>query len=65
MENKTAVEWLIEQIIKYKLIPKTIHPNNVLFHEAKVMEKEQLQKSWEKGYDDATSQAIKEAHKYQ
>lgn len=64
MENKTAVEWLIEQIIKYKLIPKTIHPNNVLFHEAKVMEKEQLEDSWKKGFDDAT-QGIKEAHKYQ
>jgi hypothetical protein len=50
MENKTATEWLIEQIIKYKLIPKTIHPNNVLFHEAKVMENIQLQKAIEYGY---------------
>lgn len=42
-----AVEWLIEQIIK---VDKTIHPDNILFHEAKEMEKEQLEKAIEYGY---------------
>ena len=36
--KQTAVEWLIEQIIK---VDKTIHPDNLLFHKAKKMEKEQ------------------------
>jgi hypothetical protein len=43
METKkqTAVEWLVEQIIKYDLVPKGTNPDNVLFHKAKAMEKEQ------------------------
>lgn len=36
---KTAVEWLVEQMIKCELLPKSIHPDNVLFHNAKEMEK--------------------------
>ena len=44
MENKkqTAVEWLVEQIIKYDLVPKGTNPDNVLFHKAKEMEKTQI-----------------------
>ena len=45
--KQTAVEWLIEQIIK---VDKTIHPDNILFHKAKEMEKEQLEKAIEYGY---------------
>jgi hypothetical protein len=42
METKqTAVDWLIEQIIKYELVPKGTNKDNVLFHKAKQMEKEQ------------------------
>ena len=41
----TATEWLIEQLIKYKLVDKTINPDNVIFHKAKEMEKQQLQKA--------------------
>jgi hypothetical protein len=41
MKNKqTAVDWLIEQIIKYELVPKGTNKDNVLFHKAKQMEKE-------------------------
>jgi hypothetical protein len=39
--KQTAVEWLIEQIIKYKLVPEGTHHDNVLFNKAKQMEKEQ------------------------
>ena len=46
----TATEWLIEQLIKYELVDKTINPDNVIFHKAKVMEKEQLEKAIEYGY---------------
>jgi hypothetical protein len=43
METKqTAVDWLIEQIIKYELVPKGTNKDNVLFHKAKQMEKEQM-----------------------
>ena len=38
----TAVEFLIEQIIKYKLVPEGTHPDNVLFNKAKEMEKQQI-----------------------
>ena len=37
----TATEWLIEQLIKYELVDKTINPDNVIFHKAKEMEKQQ------------------------
>jgi len=46
----TAIEQLIEQLIKYELIDKTINPDNVLFNKAKEMEKEQLEKAIEYGY---------------
>lgn len=43
MGNKqTAVEWLIEQIIKYELVPKGTNKDNVLFHKAKQIHKEQI-----------------------
>ena len=42
---KTAVEWLVEQMIKCELLPKSIHPDNVLFHKAKEMEKQQIIKA--------------------
>lgn len=38
----TAVEWLVEQMIKCELLPKSVHPDNVLFHKAKQMEKQQI-----------------------
>ena len=38
----TAVEWLIEQIIKYDLVPQGTNPDNVLFHKALEMEKQQI-----------------------
>jgi hypothetical protein len=40
--KQTAVEWLINQLKNYKLIDESIHPDNVLFHRAKEMEKEQM-----------------------
>jgi len=39
--KQTSVEWLIEQMIKYELVPKGTNPDNVLFHKAKEMEREQ------------------------
>ena len=42
---KTAVEWLVEQMIKCELLPKSIHPDSVLFHKAKEMEKQQIIKA--------------------
>jgi hypothetical protein len=40
--KQTAVEWLIDQLIKYEFVPKGTHSDNVLFHKAKEMEKEQI-----------------------
>jgi hypothetical protein len=38
----TAVEWLIEQLTKYELVPQGTNPDNVLFHKALEMEKQQI-----------------------
>lgn len=45
-KEKTAVEWLIEQMIKCEILPKSIHPDNVLFHKAKEMEKDQAKRMY-------------------
>jgi hypothetical protein len=42
MKKETAIEWLIEELIKYKLKPDEIYPDNVLFQKAKIMEKQQI-----------------------
>ena len=43
MEKKqSSVEWLIEQMIKYELVPKGIHFDNILFHQAKAMHQEEV-----------------------
>ena len=41
-KKQSSVEWLIEQMIKYELVPKGIHFDNVLFHQAKAMHKEEI-----------------------
>ena len=46
----TAVEWLIEQIIKYALVPQGTNPDNVLFHKALEMEKQQIIDAYEYSY---------------
>lgn len=47
----TAVEWLVETLIRYNLVPKETNSDNVLFNKAKEMEKEQLKKAIRYGYD--------------
>lgn len=41
-KKQTAVEWLVEQIIKYGLVPQGTNPDNILFQQAKEMEKLQI-----------------------
>lgn len=64
--KKTAVEWYFDKIKSH------FEHNGDLFETAtftysiaKLKEQEQLQKAWQQGFDEATSQAIKETHKYQ
>ncbi len=38
----TAVEWLVETLIRYNLVPKETNSDNVLFNKAKEMEKQQI-----------------------
>lgn len=47
--KKTAVEWLIDQLQKHYV--KQDFKNTVVFEQAKQMEKEQHQISFNKGYD--------------
>ena len=49
-KKQTAVEWLVEQIIKYGLVPQGTNPDNILFQQAKEMEKEQKEFCWDIAY---------------
>jgi len=51
MSNKkqNSIDWLIEQMIKYELVPKGIHFNNILFHQAKAMHKEEIEDAYGHG----------------
>ena len=62
--KQTAVEWLIEQLIKYELVDKTIHPNNVLFYKAKEMEKEQIEDAYWASYKEGQYSGDKTADEY-
>lgn len=42
MSKQTAVEWLVEQMMQYGLVSKGIDSNNVLFQQAKAMERKQM-----------------------
>lgn len=56
MEKKqSSIEWLIEQMIKYELVPKGIHFDNILFHQAKAMHKEEIIESYCQGCLDMTN----------
>jgi hypothetical protein len=46
MNKQTAVQFLIDQLIKYEVIDKTTHPENVLFSKALKMEREQIEEAW-------------------
>ena len=39
--KKSAVNWMIEEMIKHGLVLQGTHPDNILFHSAKQREKEQ------------------------
>ena len=59
----TAVEWLINQLEReYNSFPLLNFEACII---AKEMEKQQLEKAYQKGWEDATTQGIKEAYKYQ
>jgi hypothetical protein len=45
--KQTAVEWLIDQLIKYEFVPKGTHSDNVLFHKSKEMDKQQKKECWD------------------
>jgi hypothetical protein len=51
MSKQTSVEWLIEQIIKYELVPKGTNPDNVLFHKAKEIHKQEIIEAYFNGYE--------------
>ena len=59
MGNKqTAVDWLIEQIIKYELVPKGTNKDNVLFHKAKQIEKDNIIKARVDGDENHTFNSL-------
>jgi len=49
MEQQTAVNWLIEQLVKNNLLKVDVHPNNILFSHARKMETEQAKQTYLRG----------------
>jgi ATP phosphoribosyltransferase regulatory subunit HisZ len=49
----TAVQILIDELIKYGLVPKGTHKDNVLFHKALATERQQLIDAVKYGHNDA------------
>jgi hypothetical protein len=47
MKKQTAVNKMIEEMIKYHLVLQGTHPDNMLFHSAKQWEKEQMRLIYE------------------
>ena len=69
-KKRTAVEWLQIQLkngVDYNPLDPLSYPKAVdnLFEQAKEMEKKQKEEEYKRGWEDATSTGIKEAHKYQ
>ena len=50
----TAGQILIDEIIKYGLVPKGTHKDNVLFHKALATERQQLESAVKYGQDNKT-----------
>lgn len=64
--KQTAVEWFFDKIKSHFEHDGDLFESiSITCSIAKLKEKEQLQKSWEEGFNEATNQAIKETHKYQ
>lgn len=63
MENKkqSSIEWLIEQMIKYELVPKGIHFDNVLFHQAKAMHRKEIEDAYGHGQNNGYMYAHQKA----
>ena len=63
MENKTATQWLIEQLLDRQNGRAYGSNLDEIFEQAKEMEKQQIEDAKKEGYDFATSEAIKEINK--
>ena len=62
MKQQTAVEWFQSQIIN--IVNGNCELSEIeIFEKAKSMEKEQIEKAMDDGYNFATSEAIKEIQK--
>jgi hypothetical protein len=63
MENKkqSSIEWLIEQMIKYELVPKGIHFDNILFHQAKAMHQQEIEEAYGHGQNNGYMYAHQKA----
>jgi hypothetical protein len=50
MNNKkqSSIDWLVEQMIKYELVPKGTHFDNVLFHQAKAMHQQEIEGAYDR-----------------
>ena len=62
----TAIDWIHSKILlRIGLDDNDIIELRNIVKVAIEMEKEQIEKAYQKGFDEATTQGIKEAHKYQ
>ena len=48
-EMVPAVDWLINQLTKANLFKTEMHPNNILFSQARKLQEKQIKSAWHDG----------------
>jgi hypothetical protein len=59
--EQTAVEWLIETMVKCDVLPKNTNIDNIVFQQAKQMEQEQRAKIRLEGYGEGYDEGLYDA----
>jgi len=59
--EQTAVEWLIETMVKCDVLPKDTNIGNIVFQQAKQMEQEQRAKIRLEGYGEGYDEGLYDA----
>lgn len=59
--EQTAVEWLIETMVKCDVLPKNTNIDNIVFQQAKQMEQEQRAKIRLEGYGEGYDEGLHDA----
>lgn len=64
MAQQTAVEWLIKEIKNFDSGRSAYYNKTAIYNQAKLMEKEQIRKAYNIGYEDAKCNHINDVENY-